>query len=209
MLLYCRDRVLNVNLPRTYKYTFQHLVSFVCQYWGVETESYMLQTDYSLPVPLKKPCLDWLQHLAVSSKILYGQRPRYIGPRESFQIIDTDQSGQVGLDEFVSLFRRLSNKTKNQAPYVFASIDKDDSGEVTYAEFAQEWDTIYSVLKNDIELDELPVVYLVPRRMFLDKSSIGGESSDVKKTFSLGVAWKSIKHTIKATQFKYVSTIGI
>ena len=58
------------------------------------------------------------------------------------------------------------------------------SGHRVDAEFAQEWDTIYSVLKNDIELDELPVVYLIPRRMFLDKNSMGG--NDGKKTFKLG-----------------------
>ena len=82
-----------------------------------------------------------------------AQRPRYIGPASAFKSLTLTNLGKI--DEFVSLFRRLSNQSKVQAPYVFASIDKDDSGEVTYAEFAQEWDTIYAVLKNDIELDEL------------------------------------------------------
>jgi Ca2+-binding EF-hand superfamily protein len=167
-------RELKINLARTADYKFDSLLAYVCHYWGVEDDQYMLQTKYSLPVPLKQNCLDWLQHLAISARVLHRQRPRYIGPREAFQVIDDDKSGQVGVAEFSMLFKRLSSRAKMQAPYVFAAIDKDDSGEVTYAEFAQEWDIIYDVLQNDIKWDELPVVYLLPRRVHLiDKGKHG------------------------------------
>jgi Ca2+-binding EF-hand superfamily protein len=162
------DRELKINLANTSELTFEMLLSFVSQYWGVDDNQYMLQTDYSLPVPSKRNCLDWLQHLAVSDRVLHREQPRYIGPREAFQVIDDDKSGQVGVNEFVKLFERSRiPQTKMQAPYVFAAIDKDDSGEVTYAEFAQEWDVIYDVLKRDISWDELPLVYLIPRRVHL------------------------------------------
>ena len=138
------DRELRINLGYTANITFEQLLSFACLYWGVEDNQYMLQTDYSLPVPLKKQCLDWLQHLAVSERVLRREQPRYIGPREAFQVIDDNKSGQVNVTEFVKLFEYSRRpQTKMQAPYVFAAIDKDDSGDVTYAEFAQEWDVIY------------------------------------------------------------------
>ena len=127
--------------------TFDELRDECCKYWGLMEQKFMIQTDYSMPVPPRGSVREHLLHLAVSSKILWGEKPRLIGPRDAFKSIDEDHSGQIDVKEFAMLFRRFSESAQRNAITIFAALDVDHSGEITFAEFVEEWDRILRYLK--------------------------------------------------------------
>ena len=126
--------------------TFDDLRDECCKYWGLMEHKFMLQTDFSMPAPPRGGVRDHLLHLAVSAKILWGEKPRLIGPRDAFKSIDEDHSGQIDVNEFSMLFRRFSDDAQRKSVSVFAEVDIDHSGEITFAEFAEEWERILRFL---------------------------------------------------------------
>ena len=114
--------------------------------------------------------------------IHWGEKPFLIDARDAFKSIDEDNSGQIDVSEFAKLFRRFSTTAQTKIVSVFAEVDIDRSGEITFAEFAEEWDRILRFLKSDIQRNELPICYLLPKQVVTGSNdyasmSAGGSSN--------------------------------
>ena len=172
----------NNNNVNTHGMRFVDLRDECSKRWGLVEHKFMIQTDYSMPVEETDDVRSHLQHLAVSSRIMWGEKPFLIDARDAFKSIDEDNSGQIDVSEFAKLFRRFSTTAQTKIVSVFAEVDIDRSGEITFAEFAEEWDRILRFLKSDIQRNELPICYLLPKQVVTGSNdyasmSAGGSSN--------------------------------
>jgi len=82
-------------------------------------------------------------------------KPRPVTLSDVFNLLDTDQSGVLSLDEFRQLFEALGDKlSPGEIDELFACCDLDGSQMVTQEELEDGWDC---VMKNVVrkEMDEL------------------------------------------------------
>jgi len=164
---------------------FEQLRNHCSKYWGLVEHKFMVQTDYSMPVDELASVRNHLQHLAVSERIMWGQKPFLLDARDTFKQIDEDNSGQIDVGEFAKLFKRFSTSAQSKIVSVFAEIDVDRSGEISFAEFSLEWSRVLHFLKSDIPRNELPICYLLPKEVvaggdgasYLGGSTIGYTSN--------------------------------